>query len=87
MYYVYGYLCICMCVCLCWEVIDVCMKVMSVCEHICTHLQRELGLHCLGGLRQFIKHCRGLYLSNGLMEDLSGILGSPGWKAASGLLE
>lgn len=68
-------------------VIGVCMKVMSVCKHICTHLQRELGLHCLGGLGQFIQHHGELSLSNGLMGDLSGIPGSPGWKAASGLLE
>lgn len=63
------------------------MKVMSVGKHICTHLQRELGFHCLGGLRQLIQHRRGLSLSNRLMGDLSGILGSPGWKAVSGLQE
>lgn len=54
-------------------------------KHICTHLQRELGLHCLGSFRQLIQHYRGLSLSNGLMGDLSRILGSLGWKAASGL--
>lgn len=47
--------CVCLCVYLCWEVVGVCMKVMSVHKHVCTHLQRELGLHCLGGLRQLIQ--------------------------------
>ena len=74
MYYVYGYLCVCMCVSLLGGYRCLYEGHVSV----QAHLQRELGLHCLGGLRQFIQHRRGLSLSNRLMGDLSGILGSPG---------